>query len=345
VQFSPTQDQLELREAARNYLRASCTAKYLTRRVAGGPEVADGWSGLVEMGLPGYLVSTTAGGLGMDAPGFALVAEESGYVALPEPLIEVAGVAAPLLDQLAGQQALAAEVCTGRVRVIPAHPLNPFFNQADPTDPVLLLGDEIRLVEPLSGLAGLDSIDPLRNLRRFDAIQGGGAVLARGDEAVALTQSAIQRGAVFTAAELLGLSAAMIDKATAYAGERKQFGKVIGSYQAIKHHLANAFVRLEFARPVVYRAAACLGQDAADLWVAQAKIAAIDTAIEAAEIAIQVHGAMGYTFEVELHLWMKRAWALAGLWGDRNHHLARVENALLSKNLATGPAATFCNHG
>ena len=90
----------------------------------------------------------------------------------------------------------------------------------------------------------------------------------------------------------------MIDMATEYAKERQQFGKVIGSYQAVKHHLATAFVGLEFARPAVYRASSDLASanPKTSLSIAHAKIAATDAAIKAAEVAIQVYGGMGYTF-------------------------------------------------
>jgi alkylation response protein AidB-like acyl-CoA dehydrogenase len=135
----------------------------------------------------------------------------------------------------------------------------------------------------------------------------------------------------------------MMALATDYATQRVQFGQPIGKFQAIKHHLATVAVKIEFARPLVLRAAHALqhGHDRAPLHVSHAKVAATDAAMLAAETAIQVHGAMGYTYEVDLHFWMKRAWALAGAWGDRAFHQRRVEDAILDSRFDIGPSTTF----
>jgi alkylation response protein AidB-like acyl-CoA dehydrogenase len=137
----------------------------------------------------------------------------------------------------------------------------------------------------------------------------------------------------------------MIELAVAYARERKQFGKPIGSYQAIKHALASAQVKLEFARPVVYHASTCIeaaeSAPRAQVAVSHAKLAATDAADLAARTAIQVHGAMGYSWEVDLHRFMKRAWALAGTWGDRSFHARRISSAVLGGRIALGPGGTF----
>ncbi len=342
MRFAHSQEHLELRDGAREYLRERCTAERLRAWFEGGADETFAWPELIEMGLPGFLAPESLGGLGMDAAGFALLMEEAGYVALPEPLADVAGVSAPLLAAIPGQEDTLAELCSGATRVLVAHPLNPHLNGLQASDQLLLLGDDIILVDAQRiELESAESIDPLRRLRRLVGAPGEGGRLASGETARALTRDASLRGAVFGAAELLGLGSAMLDRSRDYACERKQFGRAIGSYQSIKHHLANAFVRLEFARPVVYRAAASLGSEQAGITVAQARVAAIEAVTEVAEIAIQVHGAMGYTFEVDLHLWMKRAWAMSGCWGDRNHHLAILETALLNGSLKAGPSQTF----
>jgi alkylation response protein AidB-like acyl-CoA dehydrogenase len=102
-------------------------------------------------------------------------------------------------------------------------------------------------------------------------------------------------------------------------------------------------VATEFARPVLWRAAQALddGLASAPAHVSHAKLAATDAAMLAAETAIQVHGAMGYTYEVDLHFWMKRAWALAGAWGSRAFHLNRVDAAVIGGTLPIGADATF----
>jgi hypothetical protein len=99
-------------------------------------------------------------------------------------------------------------------------------------------------------------------------------------------------------------------------------------------------VRIEFARPVVYRAAFSLARGAPghSTHVSHAKVAASEAAVFAAKTALQVHGAIGYTWEVDLHLWMKRAWALEAAWGTGACHRARVGRAILGEE---GPAPTF----
>jgi alkylation response protein AidB-like acyl-CoA dehydrogenase len=140
------------------------------------------------------------------------------------------------------------------------------------------------------------------------------------------------RGVLGVSAQLLGVAQHLLDVTVAYATEREQFGQPIGGFQAIKHHLTNVLLKLEFARPVVYRAAWTVARGpAADrpVHVSMAKAYAADAAELAAKTAIQVHGAIGYTFEFDLHLWMKRAWALSGQWGDPAWHRRRVREALL----------------
>lgn len=341
VDFRFGSDEMDLRDGAREFLRGRYTAESLRALVGRRAEDTGGWAELVEMGFAGFLVPESRGGLGMSTEAFALVAEEAGYVACPEPLIDVAGVVAPVLAEL--EHDAVAQIAAGELRVLSAHVQNPYVSQIVDSDAVLqFMDNEVRLIrgENLRRETA-DSIDPLRRLYRIDALDS--ETLATGRRAQALAAQALFRGAVYTSAELLGLAAAMIDMTIKYALERRQFGAAIGSFQAVKHQLATAFTKLEFARPVVYRAAASLAQDdeRAKLRAAHAKVAASDAGMHAAETAIQIHGAIGYTFEADLHLWMKRVWALAGLWGDRDHHLRILDRTILAEGAELGPAATF----
>jgi len=345
VDFNFSQDELDLRDGAREYLRDRCTPEVLRKLVEKNSADLGSWSEMIEMGLVGFLVPESAGGLGMCNTGFVLLAEEAGYVASPEPLIDVAGVAAPILALLGIDSA--AEIAGGTSRVVTAHSLNPYVNQLQPTDKVLQFKDDAVSLSDASDIEvdAAESIDPLRRLSKI--VSAKSIPIASGDEARHLAAKAASKGALFTAAELLGLAAAMIDMSKNYVVERKQFGVAIGTFQAVKHHLSTAFTKLEFARPVVYRAAATLSDDDehAALHVAHAKIAAGDAAINAAEAAIQVHGGIGYTFEADLHLFMKRVWALTGLWGDRNYHINKVDRAVFDRRSKLGPATTFQSAG
>ena len=339
MDFSYSQDELDLRDGAREFLRGRYTRESLRELVESGSAELGSWAELTEMGLVGFLVPESSGGLGMSDTGFALVAEEAGYVAMPEPLIDVAGIAAPLLASLNNETV--AEVTAGTVRVLTSHSLNPYVNQLAATDKVLQFADDAVAQIEAGDIeaAAVESIDPLRRLSKIASASS--IPIVSGGKAQQLASTALRRGAVFTSAELLGLAAAMIDMSKDYVSERKQFGVAIGTFQAVKHHLATAFTKLEFARPAVYRAAASLDEHRANLHVAHAKIAASDAAICAAEAAIQVHGGIGYTFEADLHLWMKRVWALTGLWGDRNYHMNVVDKAIFEQHIELGPAATF----
>jgi alkylation response protein AidB-like acyl-CoA dehydrogenase len=144
-------------------------------------------------------------------------------------------------------------------------------------------------------------------------------------------QAVWDRAVLAASAQLVGVTRQLLDVAVGYAKERKQFGRSIGSFQAIQHQLVDARLQLEFAAPVVYRAAWSLsvGDEDRSQHISIAKAMASDAAWQAARTALQVHGAIGYTFEYDLHLWMKRAFALARAWGDARFHREQVAATLL----------------
>ncbi len=295
---------------------------------------------------PERLRGLTSGGdpLGLSGAEQMLLCEEVGRAGLPEPFSDVAAVLIPALALLGGQASgRIAALCSGQVRGGLVHPLLPFANHAGGAGFILhFASGQVILAE--SGQFACEvrtSIDPGRMLSRLEPT--GGETVMEGEAADHLQEQVALRGAVAAAAELCGLAERMIRLATEYSRTRTQFGQPIGSFQAVKHLMANAQVRLEFARPVVYRAGALLGCDgpAVRLAAAHAKIAAGDAAMLAAENAIQVFGGMGYTFEVDLHFFMKRTWALVGLWGDRNHHMKIVDDSVFGSPDSVGPGTTF----
>jgi alkylation response protein AidB-like acyl-CoA dehydrogenase len=156
-------------------------------------------------------------------------------------------------------------------------------------------------------------------------------VLAEGPAAEAALDRALDRGALATAAQLLGLGRQMLDLTVGYVKERRQFGVPIGSFQAVKHHLADALLQLEFAVPVVHAAAYALatGDPQAPRVVSHAKAAAGDAARLVGRQALQCHGAIGYTVEYDLHLSLKRVWALSESYGSSEHHRSRVADLVL----------------
>lgn len=145
------------------------------------------------------------------------------------------------------------------------------------------------------------------------------------------------------AAQALGVAQRMIDLSVQYTSERKQFGVAIGSFQAVKHHMANIAYKLEYAKTPVYRAAYAVANNLSTTShnVSHAKIVACEVADFAAKNSIQVHGAMGYTWEVDLHIFMKRAWALNNSYGTSGFHKQRVAEFVFSEQSQLGAGNTF----
>ncbi|HEX7307785.1 acyl-CoA dehydrogenase family protein, partial [Lentzea sp.] len=162
----------------------------------------------------------------------------------------------------------------------------------------------------------VSSVDPGRRLVELTA----GPVVATG----APTGRAFNLGVLTCSAQLLGLGRAMLEMTTAHAQARTQFGQPIGRFQAVKHHLANVLIGLEMARPLVFGAAVTL----TDRDVSAAKVATSDAAWHAARVALQVHGAIGYTAEHDLGRFLLRTRALRTAWGSPSMHRARVLEAL-----------------
>jgi alkylation response protein AidB-like acyl-CoA dehydrogenase len=140
------------------------------------------------------------------------------------------------------------------------------------------------------------------------------------------------RGALACAAQLVGLAVRLLELAVAHVTVRTQFGVPVGSQQAVKHHLADVRLGIEYARPVVWRAAYALAHDepAAARDCSFAKVYAGNAAWTAAKSALQCHGAIGYSAEHDLHLFLKRVWALDAAWGTRARHRRAVADAVLA---------------
>jgi alkylation response protein AidB-like acyl-CoA dehydrogenase len=322
VRFAFTDDQLAFREAVRDLLAKECTPA--TVRAAWDAGRAGGsWAAIGEMGVLGLLAPEHAGGLGLGVVDLVLLLEECGYAALPEPVVEHACVAMPLLAEPTPALLAGTETVTA-----PFHhdTIVPYADRADWF--LLFVDEQVRLVPRASvELEPYESVDGARHLARVRCDDDAGTRVAEGSD---VTQ-AFDRGAFGIAAQLVGLARRMIDMTVEYAKERRQFGVPIGSFQAVKHHLADARIALEFARPLVYRAAwsltACDAE--APVHVSMAKAMASDAAELAARRALQCHGAIGYSFEHDLHLFMKRTWALAAAWGGAAWHRDRVGRAIL----------------
>jgi alkylation response protein AidB-like acyl-CoA dehydrogenase len=197
-----------------------------------------------------------------------------------------------------------------------------YLEHSDELDALVILDDDgltaVERAEVTDGAALDWPLDPLTPVRRIEALPPGHRV---GDAGAARLWH--RQGALLTAAYQVGMAAACVERATAYALERQQFSRPVGSFQAVKHLLADMAVQAEVARTAV-DAAACV-VDApdtgdADRAVSGAKVLAGDAALANAKGSLQVHGGMGFTWEVDVHLYLKRAWVLNATFGSPTSH-------------------------
>ena len=274
------------------------------------------WATLADLGVTALAVPEQFDGIGADPVDLVVAAERLGRWGVPGPVAESIAVAPILLadDERSGALASGELIAT-----VAMPPQAPRAVDADAAGLVLLAADgEVRDAE-----AGHvhESVDPARRL--FDVSATGAAQNTD-------TATAFEYGALITAAQLIGAGQAMLDGSVEYVKQRSQFGRVIGSYQAIKHQLANVHIAIEMARPLVYGAALSLGTGSSDTArdVSAAKAAAADAGLLSARTALQTHGAIGYTQEHDLSLLILRVQALRSAWGDPTWHRHRVLEAL-----------------
>jgi alkylation response protein AidB-like acyl-CoA dehydrogenase len=349
MDFTFNEDQLLFQEAVRDFLEGECTPEGIRAQweteAGHSPEL---WAKLAELGVPGLLVPEAHEGMGMDEVDAVLLFEEVGRAGLPEPVVETAAVAARLLAEV-GDGDLAARwlkpIAVGEAVVTVTDASSPLVVDAHVARLLLLFhGDEVHAVDP--GDAEIErqpANDPSRRLFRVGFTPSRATRVADGERGRALQAAAFDRAVLACAAQQLGVADRLIAMASEYACQRHQFGVPIGSFQAVKHMLANVKVALEYARPLVHRAAYSVARAVDDrgLHVSMAKVAASDAAVRAARTALQVHGAIGYTWEQDLHIWMRRAWSLELAYGRNDFHRRRVEEAVLAEGARLGPGETF----
>jgi alkylation response protein AidB-like acyl-CoA dehydrogenase len=261
-------------------------------------------------------------GLGAGAVELVVVFEQLGRHAVPGPLVESFAAVPALLVELGGDPAgrWLPRLATGELLASLALPPHvPYALDADLAAPVFVVdGDRVSHAAYFGLVSSVDAS------RRLGAVDATTDVAASGPAVAGAAARALDAGALCCAAQLVGLGVGLLEQATAYAGQRTQFGRPVGGFQAVKHHLANVHVALELARPLVHGAAVTgLPRD-----VSAARVAAADAAYRAARAALQVHGAVGYTLEHDLGVWLTKVRALRSAWGTQSWHRDRVLAAL-----------------
>ncbi|GAB2825871.1 acyl-CoA dehydrogenase [Streptomyces chlorus] len=265
------------------------------------------WGRLAEQGVNALLVAEEDGGVGGSFVDLAVAHEALGRHLAVGPWIESTAF---LAATLSGKEATA--IAEGLVASVP---IDGYVLDADVAT---VVGD---------GCVGdlAESVDITRRLFRCEAPAPGVHATSAG--------AGFEAACLAASAQLLGSAERVLADTVAYAQQRRQFGRAIGSFQAVKHALADVRIQLDFVRPLIHGAALALDAGGADAArsVSAAKACASDAAVLAARTGLQVHGAVGYTRELDLSLWLLRIQALSTAWGTPAFHRQRVLDSLLGE--------------
>ena len=357
MQFGLSESQEFLRDSARKFFAAECPIA-LVRRLMETDTAFDGklWAKLAEQGYTGIIFPEEFGGVGLGIVELILLMEEAGRALLPGPFFSAVAMAGSVLDALATKEQkkkYLAPICRGEARATVA-----FFESEGSWDladvQFTVTNDKVKgeklfvpdaavadwiIVVARNGVFLVDrsatgvqvvpmlAMDLTRKLYsvRFDNVPGeklgetAGLARPRGTATAAL------------AAELVGGMQRTLDITVEYAKIRKQFGKAIGTFQAVQHQCADMYLETESARSAVYYAAWALEHHAPDAAAAVsiAKLYASDSSRAVGNRGIQVHGGMGFTWENDLHLYYRRAKASETMFGDGTFHRERLARLTL----------------
>ena len=325
--FGFDDDQLAVRDTVGALLDDRCPLAAVEQawEEGGSTSLRGVWGELAALGVQGLLAPESSGGSGLGDVTLALILAETGRVALPLPIMETAAVGVPMVMAAGDPDGVLAQLIDGSLvltvatgSLCPAATLADLFIIDGPSGAVLYRRDSVD-VEPVA------SVDRTRDLARVRPRSGPSA-----GSGTPLNGFAFDRAALATAAQLIGLGREMVRMTVEHVKPRRQFSVPIGSIQALKHHLADATLRMEFAAPTVWAASLALSEASEEQTrsISLAKATASDAAYAAGRVALQCHGAMGYTDEYRLHLWMKRAWCLAAAHGSAAWHRDRIGREL-----------------
>jgi alkylation response protein AidB-like acyl-CoA dehydrogenase len=333
MDFDLSDDQISLRDSARDLLdNYASAARVRAHTESGAAYDAALWNAMVEQGWPAIEVAEAQGGVGLSTVEAVLLAEELGRHAAPAPFASVVLA----LDALAraGETDTCERILSGDVLPCVAWSANepvPYAPSASLA--VVLTNDGVYAQDLVNQPRREPAMDLTRELAwlPFDAQQ------ARRIGDTDARDRLLNRGATFACADLLGTASRALDLAVEYAKDRVQFGRPIGSFQAVKHRCADMLVDVEGMRSTTYWAAWCLSADDPEVSVAAstAKIWCADASKRVMASALQVHGGVGFTWEHDLHFFMKRAQLDQLAFGDATAHRTRLA-ALLRPRVEAG---------
>jgi alkylation response protein AidB-like acyl-CoA dehydrogenase len=358
MDFDLSDDQTALRDGARELLDGVSPPEAVREVVdAGGGYSTRIWSAMVEQGWLGVALPEDRGGLGFGTVELAVLLEEVGRHATPVPFAPTVLAIGALdaadrsedVERLVSGEAIGSVVWSARPEAVQAREAGGAWELDGRADPALAAPSAAVAVVVAATSDGpalfrvdLDTvgrppaepaIDRTRELGWLE-FSSTPAVWLGGRDAV---EALVDRGAVFACAEMLGGAGRVLDMTVEYAKERVQFGRPIGSFQAIKHRCADMLVDVEGMRSTVYWAAWCIGAGDPDASVAAstAKVWTADASKRVMASGLQVHGGIGFTWEHDLHLFLKRAQLDQLTFGDAAYHRARLAG-LLRRRVAAG---------
>ncbi len=344
MNFELSEEQRLLRDSVREFLAAELPLEASRRIMEHEPRGFDGaaWLRFAEMGYLGVQLPEAAGGQGLGTIDATIVLEEIGRACAPGPYLDVM-LAAALLAAAGGHERELREIAAGKRLAVIAREDSPWAGTAPPAAqyrngrvqgakyfvPFAAAADALLVLTP-EGLFRVDrpfEASPMPTLdvsQRFARVSFDHAAERIAD--AALVARFDPRVATAAAAVLLGLMSRAFEITLEYVKTRQAFGRPIGSFQVLQHRLADMLLRVESTRSAVYRAAWCLDQDdpAAAIAAASAKAYAGDAARKVCGESIQMHGGIGFTWEVDLHFFFKRAKTVESFYGSTEAQLERV---------------------
>jgi alkylation response protein AidB-like acyl-CoA dehydrogenase len=333
VNFDFSDDQQAIKRTAKDFLAARFSAERVRELAEARGYDERAWSEMCELGWPGIFIEESHGGQQLGILELVILMEELGYVLAPVPFLSNA--AAGLALQAAGTDeqrerwlpGIASGQARGTVGLVQSEggisgdeAEARLVPDADSAEVIVLLHPDGGTVVERSA-AEIEPFETIDSTRRFARVRADGGEPLPGDAA-----GALDRIAVAVAGELTGVAQRAMEMAVEYARDRKQFGRPIGSYQAVSHRCAQMLLETESARSGTYYAAwtADSEPETLPLAAAMAKAYASDAGWRVTASALQVHGGIGFTWEHDLHFFLKRAKADGLLYGSARRHRERV---------------------
>jgi alkylation response protein AidB-like acyl-CoA dehydrogenase len=331
VNFDFTDDQQAIKRTAKEMLAARFKTERVRELAEAGEHDDGAWKEMSELGWAGIFIGEDHGGQGLGIVELAILTEELGYALAPVPLLSNAAAGLALEHAGSDEQkerwlpGIASGEARGTVGLVTGDEAR-LVPDADTAEVIVLLSPDGSGTVVEASAADIEPFDALDRTRRFARVRSDGGEPLEGDG-----RGALERTVTALAAETVGVAQRAMEMAVEYARDRKQFGRAIGSYQAVSHRCAQMLLEVEGSRSAAYYAAWCADSEPDSLPVAasMAKAYSSDAGWRVCGSSLQVHGGIGFTWEHDLHFYLKRARANGALYGSSKEHRERIAELTL----------------